>query len=563
MARPYTRQRQRSRSRSHPRSPKKSPTQLSKQSSPHSHNQLLANKPLGKRLVDSDDSDELVVKGIGQRRSRQAHTVDVFVSGALGSGDKPNAHPTRAQRRKQLQDAMKSGKTTSESPSASAKSPLERVAPESARSSSVTAPAVRAPQPPPSAQPTPLREESLLNGIRPRKRQNSILQDPGLDDTTLGSFALPDDINSPLNLPPRTAVATSSPAIPTTSSSKKRKLNSDDVPSSPGKSPSVSGPHGTSESPSAALPRALEPRNVRHVTASHDDDDEVMAPPISSSSAPTSPAKPSPIQTKKANSRSQKPPAKLTTQELQAQLMPTKRQKDLRKRQKRTSEFDIPSDTDPAPSQEDSTFLEPGKHRATRRSKTTTTDQLSRRKGSGTSAAGGVVKPPNVKGSKGGKKAPPSRSTTTKLKTKSTAPSLLPSRRSRPAATSPLREADQPAKSPSSQLSSSVIVVATPPNRRRFHTTRINRAETSTSPSASAKRARAGGSPLNHSLDSAPGGNEGDSSSDKENSVAGGAAALKLPSPVRYGGRWAEIDDFEMDFEDVELPSVSSDPLAR
>jgi hypothetical protein len=52
-----------------------------------------------------------------------------------------------------------------------------------------------------------------------------------------------------------------------------------------------------------------------------------------------------------------------------------------------------------------------------------------------------------------------------------------------------------------------------------------------------------------------------ESGSDKENSVVGMGG--KLPSPVRYGGKWGEIDDFEMEFEDVELPSVSSDPLAR
>lgn len=47
----------------------------------------------------------------------------------------------------------------------------------------------------------------------------------------------------------------------------------------------------------------------------------------------------------------------------------------------------------------------------------------------------------------------------------------------------------------------------------------------------------------------------------------GGAAGTETTTTTTkkktFGGRWAAIDDFEMDFEEVSCGSWSSDPLAR
>jgi hypothetical protein len=42
-----------------------------------------------------------------------------------------------------------------------------------------------------------------------------------------------------------------------------------------------------------------------------------------------------------------------------------------------------------------------------------------------------------------------------------------------------------------------------------------------------------------------------------------GPTMTKAPTKKTFGGRWAAIDDFEMDFEEVSRGSWSSDPLAR
>jgi hypothetical protein len=503
--------------------------------SPGAVNQLTAHKPLGKRLADSDDSDELVTRGNGRRRARAAQTVDVYSSGALGKGDVPNSHPTRAQRKKSLEQALNSGKKPSKSPLGpnareAHSGPTNISSPLQTSTALSRAPAV---QPPSVARPTPLREDSILNGIKPRKRQNSILLEPSLDESTLGSFALPEDENSPLNLP-RQKPLTQSPQTRTPaagSSSKKRKLGADDVPTTPAESsriPVAPPKEHTTEprlpSVSRTTPAPADRKNL-DVAPDHDETD-IMAPPMSSSSEHSSPGRPPAAAPQRHKTKSKAPPVSLTTADLQARLMPTKRQKALRARNK-TSEFDIPSDSpEDAEAQsngeDDSTFLGPGKRRATRAAR---------------QPAASAAPKKNAKATR--RKVPGSKAKQS-LK-QSTTPET-------PLLSSPSRSLDQPdqnetpAKSPS-QLSS--ISVVTPPQRvphgrRGYKSTGV--------------RGRAGGSPLKqvHGKE-----NEGDD----DGSV--GDDEVKLPSPrKKYGGKWAEIDDFEMDFEDV-IVDISSDPLAR
>lgn len=507
-------------------------------------NQRLAHKPLGKRNADSDDSDELVTKGQGRTRGRPVPTVEVYASGALGTGDKPNSHPTRAQRRKQFEQARRNGTKAQTSPSApsvmsQAKTPRSKPSPLHASEVPSPAPAVQSPQTLPYPRPTPLREDSILNGIKPRKRQNSILMEASLDESTMGSFALPEDENSPLHLPKQKQSTESPRSQPpsATSSSKKRKLGLDDLPSTAADASRTSNLSTHESAPEPELPTQSihtlrTPGQKQRRRTLDQDEADIMAPPMSSSSEHSSPAKPAPVVSKRSKAKAKAPPAALSTQELQAQLMPAKPQKVLRARNKR-GEFDISSDSpendeQPPEGEDDSTFLGPSKRRST---------QTTRRQPS-TAPAKSTKSVHRAAPDKNKKKAKTKQSTTP-------APLLLASTRSRRAVVPSSEEEDPPAKSPS-QLS--IISVASPPQRTR---PRDNK--------STAGKARRGGSPLKWSL-----GKENLGDGDDDESVSGGSEGLKLPSPRKqYGGKWAEIDDFEMDFEDVVVGDVSSDPLAR
>ncbi|ETN46212.1 uncharacterized protein HMPREF1541_00396 [Cyphellophora europaea CBS 101466] len=576
MARPRARVRQLPQAASPRRSPGKT------QKSPRaSQNEKLAHKPVGKRLADSDDSDELVIKGQGRRRGRDTQTYDVYASGALGTGDEPNAHPTRAQRRKQLEEAKKNGALPLKSPLASAsvsrdKTPAHQPSLQHSQTRSPSqGPAVQPPQHASGAQPTPLHEESILNGIKPRKRQNSILLDPGLDESTLGSFALPEDENSPLHLPKQKHVERTPPSNPPSSGSKKRKLGPDDVPTTPAESSRISELLPQQSHPEPQLPpqplSTLRMSGQKHRRKTiNQDDDEIMAPPMSSSSYASSPAKAPPLPSKRGKSKSKAPPATLTTQELQAQLMPSKRQKSTRNRHAAASVFDIASDTNPddaiAPSEDedDSTFLAPSKRKSTktapRRQTSATATKATTQASSRRKAAD------NARNKKKQCTAPAPLLASSHLRSRSTATT---------ATDTDTNAHDQPAKFPSQQQQLSVISAASPPQRPRTRAAGAKGKARSTG-----KEARSGGSPLKQSFSGRdrevgdkenPGGGAGSGDDELiEVGVEAEARAqeeeeLRLPSPKKaaFGGKWAEIDDFEMDFEDVVVGNVSSDPLAR
>ncbi|RMZ74867.1 hypothetical protein DV737_g5653, partial [Chaetothyriales sp. CBS 132003] len=193
-----------------------------RQSSNDARDQLarkLADKPVGTRPEDSDDSDQLVTKGPGGRRGRFNPMQQIYLSGGLGAGDKPGAHPTRAQRIKSMAKALNSARSSS----AVSERPVDRLglgpASQSPRTNGVVM----------TARTTPARDGSILEGFKPRKRQLSVLHAAPLDWSSLSpgndSFALPDDESTPAQAPPASHLPNGTP-LSSDSASRKRKLGS-------------------------------------------------------------------------------------------------------------------------------------------------------------------------------------------------------------------------------------------------------------------------------------------------------------------------------------------------
>src|SRR5947209_10670986 len=64
----------------------------------------LVNKPIGRVLTDSDDSDRLVTSNRNGRNRRGILRRDIYASGGVGHGDVPGAHMSQ---RKQTQTNRK------------------------------------------------------------------------------------------------------------------------------------------------------------------------------------------------------------------------------------------------------------------------------------------------------------------------------------------------------------------------------------------------------------------------------------------------------------------------
>ncbi|KAL2420027.1 hypothetical protein ABEF95_001239 [Exophiala dermatitidis] len=379
----------------------------------------LAHKRIGERPNDSDDSDGLVVKGSG-RRGGNTRRQEIYASGGVGKGDKPGNFPTRAQRRKNMvragddilakaEQETRSRRSSESSTTRAqqrethaagdvnqvANAPAQGSAPAPAQVSSVVQTSGNTVR---SAQPTPTRENSILGTLKPRRRQPSILQELDQDSSSIGlddeEQFLPDAESTPLNLlAPRSIASTPATNVVHTTSSKKRKLDSarvflpetETVNTSPrGKrEPSAASPllNGTHAPSSPVLPvsaRRISGRKSSHKSRDKvdDDDQDIMALPRSSSSQSASPA---PLSSAAPTRKSRQAPTTksapvMATGELQA-LMPKKRRRTARVPKARRGDFDIAVDSDsPALPQSDgadendeSSFLPPKAGRKTRR----------------------------------------------------------------------------------------------------------------------------------------------------------------------------------------------------
>ncbi|EXJ88879.1 hypothetical protein A1O3_01943 [Capronia epimyces CBS 606.96] len=405
MPRPPLRRRQLSRAGPPPRIGKKVPSstparlELEKK---------LAHKPTGQRPNDSDDSDRLVVKGNG-RRGRNVPRQEIYASGAVGKGDKPGNHPSRAQRRRNMtrvtneilaqtqQDARTSNPSSTEQPPQ--RSPV--ASGDTNRATSTQSPKPVPPRvyssatkPPASilrsALPTPTRENSILGTLKPRRRQPSILQALEHDSSTFDledeEQFLPDAESTPMN-PARSRTISSTPATNSShvSSSKKRKLSSVnifqpsvvDVLPKPTASP-VARSRDTTGTPEPSLPPAAVSalRKSRRNSLDKAGNEDIMALPESSSSLSLSPVKTKTrAMTRKSRKKATKPAPIMATEELQALMMPRKRRRTARTRTRLLGEFDIAPDSDTDDSEhidlpnggDESSFLPATKGRKLRR----------------------------------------------------------------------------------------------------------------------------------------------------------------------------------------------------
>ena len=342
----------------------------------------LAKKPVAKDLPDSDDSDKLVTKGAGGRRGRYNAPQPIYASGGVAISDKTAAHPTRAQRKRSIDEALRSSGRDSRSPRAATTQTQNAKVPNGKATTTAATPGPRSStkQPqliPTSARPTPTRDLTIIEGIKPRGRQPSILHAPVLDNSTLSfddSFALPEDESTPPKLN-KTNIATSTPLSSALSSStlRKRKLGSDDPIRTSASRPVAGTPASEPSLPTQPQSiSALRTSGQKHRRQTVEPEEEdIMAPPRSSSSVISSPQKEKTPATSRQQ-RKAKAALKMTTDELQAP-MPTKRRKTTRDQKKKTgSHFDIPEDStsDHMLGEADDSFL-PGRKRKGKRPKHT------------------------------------------------------------------------------------------------------------------------------------------------------------------------------------------------
>lgn len=450
-------------------------------------------------------------------------------------------------------------------------------------------------KPPPtllrSAQPTPSRETSILGNLKPRRRQPSILQDLGNDSSTFDladeEQFLPDDESTPYNLSkshnvPITPATNSSSQLST--SSKKRKFGSSDPVQSHMDERPTTSPLATmgvtTASPEPALPpmpaSTLRESGKKYRERAPMVEDDILAPPESSSSSPSSPAK-------RTKTKPSKPGTTITTEQLRALMMPTRRRKTMRERTRVLSEFDIPVDPDANSDDveifddegDESTFLPTQrKSRKTRgKEQPLSKTKPGRRKPQKASAGGGAAKPTNLK-----KQQATAAATATdfaaraaKSKTKSstehftaaTAPVLTPS-----TSTTTCSRRNRKTKSPS-QLFRTIELSATSvetenPHKKSYggshprRTSRGRRRDTATAD----KENR---TPEDFSCTDSPlreGGSQGERSRGAEGEEAN---ARERSTVITSKGKWADIDAWDMDFEDVEVMTGSSggSPMRR
>src|SRR5271156_3906774 len=177
--------------------------------------QKLVNKPIGRVLTDSDDSDRLVTSNRNGRNRRGIPRRDIYASGGVGLGDVPGAHTSQREQSqtsckaeaqepagKEKQAAQKNVKAVAKPTTYQKQVAEKQNAPiQSSPAASGPASVSRAPT---RLQATPGAETSILGNIKPRRRQPSILQlienddSSNIEEEDEDDF-LPNDESTPLN----------------------------------------------------------------------------------------------------------------------------------------------------------------------------------------------------------------------------------------------------------------------------------------------------------------------------------------------------------------------------
>ncbi|KIW76522.1 hypothetical protein Z517_11268 [Fonsecaea pedrosoi CBS 271.37] len=538
----------------------------------------LAHKPIGPRPTDSDDSDRLVVKGNG-RRGRNVPRQEIYASGAVAAGDKPGNYPTRAQRRKNMTKTTKEiiGTDQRETPKRAGSVPVSKelhqpvsgpptmngISQNTTTTNQVPPTAISPATKPPGSVlratlPTSNREDSILGTLKPRRRQPSILQDLDQDSSSFdlgdGDDFLPDDESTPfgaskLSTKPTTPTSASPVLL---SSSRKRKFGHPD-PLEPAVIESAQRPatpplgvmhtlEATPEPSLPAVPLSVLRESGRKQRENVRDEDDIMALPQSSSSPAPSPARKVPSASRKRTKNPATLAPVMTTAELQTHMMPTKKRRTQRERKQRREQFDIPADIEPSDSdasEEDVSNFLPSK-----------TSYKARRKGPSTRIGLTQTKAKSGKARKQDNTATSSKSrskSSTNLFITTTSPILRPSTSN--------RETKSPSQH-STDKSSSINAESQVGHSKQYGgSLRKGRGTTHTQDKENH---------YSHS-DNEPSHVRGDDTNTpgemEEVPTDAGWEGQSNPRPVGKS-KWAEIDAWDMDFEDVEVTtgSASSSP---
>lgn len=534
----------------------------------------VANKAIGKKVADSDDSDNLVT---GRATGRNRKRVEIYASGGVAKGDKPGGYPSRAQRTRNMREDTReilTRRSSSASLSASKANSLgaesrrttpaaaeERDTTKSAKESTMETANARKGGVANGVSHTPQAETSVLGRIKPRKRQASILQliqTDAHDDSTLLSRDeadfLPDAVSTPL--PEGRSAA---PA----GSSLKRKRGSDMPESVQSKRP-TSASNSTAQpissplrpSPEISPPTRSQMRklSLTGTRPKAQEEDSVMALPESSDSEESTDEN---EQAHRASFASAKkiPPLAPSTEQLQ-NLMPSKRHQSSRPRQARDA-FDIPDDSQSnseaasGEEQEHSAFLPTRSRKAHARAGARSKATQSSRK-------------PTANGVK----------TRAKLKSTNNTTSLTPSpvrvRTPLPLSSVQRTTRNTQAKSPSKQGTTATTTAmrdkTTNATSTPLTTARGGKANGKKQYGGSRRR----GTGKENQLLALSDRLSGDEGTIEVNMNAGSPVKkatrsdfVNAPEIKAWKKKWADIDDFEMDFEEVSASTRSSSPMAR
>ena len=367
---------------------------------------VLAKKPVGKRTAGSDDSDELVTAAQGSRNRRGKPRKEIYGSGGLGAEDQQNAHKRRGNKKQKLdvsqgpyvqvpssQITQDGSQTQGPRAPLTASSSKANKPPTRGKILSPTLSAARQHNKAPLlTQSTPGLGQSMIGRGPPKKlpRESSILdlidQDHSsyLDHDGEDSFGhlLPEDESTPVRLDASKPEA-------------RREVASTSIPSSQKRI--TTPPHGRpsatlATSPAQTLPSSMKENHVekegsveerehldlpterkaRQPTITEEQTNisiNTLAPPHSSSSPLPSPkdttrhATPSRKTTndpgpaalsmtgqdalpKKTAQKKTAGPAQLSTDELRQSLLPKRRRRAQRQQYDKADEFDIPEDSE-------------------------------------------------------------------------------------------------------------------------------------------------------------------------------------------------------------------------
>lgn len=483
----------------------------------------LSNKSIGKRPQESDDSDDLVTRSGARSRKR----VEIYASGGVANGDQVNVTPSRATRSRRLREdtdeilsererSRNSSRTGSDVDGAAVSSAKPRGT--NAKSTATSTDKTR--------EPVEARG-SVLGTFRPRKRQASILQLIDNNESTIMSDDerefLPDEVSTPAasKTTPLRPISTSTNR---TYSSLKRKRDS--TIGGPVMAPTVGAP----EAVNVAAPSRTQKKKL--VEKQRVEDDIMALPQSSDDDDDDEGLDNEPEQPRVELSASKRKTSAPTTEQLQS-LMPSKKRSATSAREKK-SIFDLPDDSQDVSEEvsEDennhSAFLPARSGRANTRSA----------KSRSTAKSSGLL----------------SRTTKSRGTRTSSTPSPVRLRTPLPLSASKFAKKRTPAKSPSKQVE--ITTTTRTPLRDRSTniapTSALGRKDRGKKQyGGSLGRTRAATMQENEAIDV-------DESSDGELRDVKGVRT----EATAWKKQWADIDNFEMEFEEVSYSS-SGDPMAR